>query len=165
MTILCAAVEQAENHEQADISPNNPLWKSLGKACSETDFDTRAALFNEFHESYLTNIDDSLRRLRKTTYEDESEVETTYDALGRLVSRTVDGAATVYDLDAAGNRQAVTSPEARTVSYSFDAAGRVTAMVDAAARLIAAVPVSRLDFLPDAGFWSVIAEHHGLALT
>jgi hypothetical protein len=43
--------------------------------------------------------------------------------------------------------------------------GTVPAMVDAAARLIAAVPVSRLDFLPDAGFWSVIAEHHGLALT
>ncbi len=37
-------------------------------------------------------------------------------------------------------------------------------LVDAAARILAGVPVQRLNLLPDPGFWSVIAEKYHLSL-
>lgn len=43
-------------------------------------------------------------------------------------------------------------------------ADTVPRMVDAAARIIAEVPVMRLDLLPDSGFWNVIAKEFSLAL-
>lgn len=43
-------------------------------------------------------------------------------------------------------------------------ADTIPRMVDAAARIIAEVPVLRLDLLPDPGFWNVIAKEFSLAL-
>jgi hypothetical protein len=40
----------------------------------------------------------------------------------------------------------------------------VPAMVEAAARIIDSVPVSRLDLLPDPGFWPIIARQYNLDL-
>ena len=48
----------------------------------------------------------------------------TYDARGRLVSRTVDGQATAFGYDAAGNLLRTTLPNGAFLQHTYDAAHR-----------------------------------------
>jgi len=54
----------------------------------------------------------------------------TYDARGRLRTRTQAGAVTAFDYDPAGNLTRVTWPDASHATYSYDPAHRLTAIAD-----------------------------------
>ncbi|WP_372720470.1 RHS repeat-associated core domain-containing protein [Immundisolibacter sp.] len=54
----------------------------------------------------------------------------TYDARGRLKTRTVAGAVTAFDYDPAGNLTQVTWPDASHVAYGYDPAHRLTTITD-----------------------------------
>jgi len=51
-----------------------------------------------------------------------------YDVRNRLLSRTVDGAATSFAYDAAGNLTAMTLPDGAQLLYTYDSAHRVTSV-------------------------------------
>ena len=57
-------------------------------------------------------------------------VNLTYDALGRLKTRTVDGHTTTFDYDPAGLLKTLTLPDLSTYRYTYDPAHRLTRIVD-----------------------------------
>lgn len=54
----------------------------------------------------------------------------TYDARGRLISRTIDGQATSFNYDAAGNLLRATLPNGAFLQHTYDAAHRLIGMED-----------------------------------
>ncbi len=58
------------------------------------------------------------------------ETDLTYDARGRLLTRTVAGATTHFAYDAAGQLKKVTLPTGSYLAYTYDAAHRLTAIDD-----------------------------------
>ncbi|WP_461019116.1 RHS repeat domain-containing protein, partial [Streptomyces daliensis] len=57
-----------------------------------------------------------------------SELTLTRDALGRVLSETVNGRTTRYAYDAAGNRTHRTTPSGLTSTWTYDAAGRAATL-------------------------------------
>jgi RHS repeat-associated protein len=81
------------------------------------------------HETQITHHDAGGRPLRVL---DANGVETvlTYDWRGRLKTRTVAGATTSFDYDAAGLLTKATLPGGAYLSYTYDAARRLTDVED-----------------------------------
>ena len=82
-----------------------------------------------------TSYDNSGRLLSMT---DPNGVVTTqtYDARGRLITRTVAGAITTFDYDNVGNVTKITLPNGSYLAYTYDAAQRLTNIEDNAGNKI-----------------------------
>jgi RHS repeat-associated protein len=59
-----------------------------------------------------------------------ARTELTYDARGRLVSRSIAGTTTRFDYDAVGQLVRITSPNGSTVGFEYDAAHRLVGLHD-----------------------------------
>lgn len=90
---------------------------------------------------------------RPLTMEDANGVasQLTYDARGRLASKTTAGATTQFDYDAVGNITRVTQPNGAYLDYGYDSANRLTNITDSLGNKISYT-------LDDAG--NRIAEQH-----
>jgi len=115
--------------------PNNPL--SLTSQTDTVGFNGRTAT-RTYNATTRTSTETSpAGRIRTTTVDSQGRVSQqqqgtlaptafSYDARGRLASRSQGGRSTSLTYDTLGRPQTITDSASRTVQFQYDAAGRVT---------------------------------------
>ncbi len=87
------------------------------------------------HTSTLSNYN-ALGQAELITDPNGVEMYLAYDSRGRLLSKTVDGAATEYRYDPTGELIQVALPEFRLLNYRYDSTGRIEAISDSSGNTI-----------------------------
>lgn len=95
-----------------------------------------ASVTNSTGQTTLFTRYDALGRLLEV-HDPSGKVSTaSYDAMGRLASRTSNGRATTYSYDAAGLLSTVSLSNGNRLTYTYDPAHRLTDITDAAGRTL-----------------------------